>query len=188
MGNSLVRPFELSLADLMTLTRFILIAPISFLLLHESYALAMALFAIAILSDILDGPTARAQGTDSPRGAVMDGVADFALCLATAMWTWWLFPEGRALIEIYVVAILPVAAGFIVFGYLRTGQILFLHLTSGKALCLLLYLMLPLALFTEIGPGYVHLVGISGILYYLESFLYVLRGKEIHPGESSAFF
>lgn len=188
MWNSPAKTFELGLADFMTLTRFILIAPISILLAGEAYGLAMALFAIAVLSDVLDGPTARAQGTDSPRGAMLDGIADFALGLATAVWTWWLFPEGRLVIEFYLAVVLTVAAGFILFGYLRTGQILFLHLNSGKALCLLLYLMLPLALFTEIGPGYVHLVGISGILYYLESFLYVLRGKEIHPGESSAFF
>jgi CDP-diacylglycerol--glycerol-3-phosphate 3-phosphatidyltransferase len=78
------------MANLLSGLRLLLVAPFALLLARggfENAALAAALFALAIATDLADGPLARARGTESALGRALDHGADFLFVntgLATA--------------------------------------------------------------------------------------------------------
>jgi len=53
----------------------------------------LALFAVGLLSDLLDGALARQRGQESELGARLDQWGDFALWIALPLGAWWLWPE-----------------------------------------------------------------------------------------------
>lgn len=53
----------------------------------------LALFALGLLSDVLDGIAARRLGQETPFGARLDQWGDFALWAALPLGAWWLWPE-----------------------------------------------------------------------------------------------
>jgi cardiolipin synthase (CMP-forming) len=68
--------------NLITLVRILLTVPIALALVHRQLETTLILFAIAALSDALDGFLARRFGWQSELGAVLDPIAD-KLLLAT---------------------------------------------------------------------------------------------------------
>jgi len=70
-------------ADALTLFRALAGIPIVFALAFNGRAFALALFAVAALSDALDGWLARRSGTVTDHGAILDPLADKAVVLAT---------------------------------------------------------------------------------------------------------
>ena len=76
----------MSAADALSGTRLLLAAAMPWLL-PRGGVLPLAAWCVAALSDFVDGPLARRQGTTSLRGAVLDNVADVTFVivgLATA--------------------------------------------------------------------------------------------------------
>jgi cardiolipin synthase len=78
--------------------RIVLVAPVIYLLLHESYQLALGLFIIAGLSDALDGFLAKRFDWTSQLGSFLDPLADklllvscFSVCVFTGLIPAWLF-------------------------------------------------------------------------------------------------
>lgn len=69
------------MAHLLTLIRLVLALPFAWLIERASQASAL-LLALAIASDLLDGPLARRRGTASARGRLFDHGADFAFVCA----------------------------------------------------------------------------------------------------------
>ena len=69
------------IADALTVSRALLAGPIALLALQGD-ALALPLFALAAVTDALDGPVARRAGP-TERGAMLDPLADKVLVLAT---------------------------------------------------------------------------------------------------------
>ncbi len=53
----------------------------------------LVLFALGLLSDVLDGVLARRLGQESALGARLDQWADFALWVSFPIGAWWLWPE-----------------------------------------------------------------------------------------------
>lgn len=53
----------------------------------------LALFAVGLASDVLDGALARRLGQETALGARLDQWADFALWIALPIGAWWLWPE-----------------------------------------------------------------------------------------------
>jgi hypothetical protein len=53
----------------------------------------LALFGVALLSDVVDGALARRFGLESDLGARLDQWADFAAWLAFPVGAWWLWPD-----------------------------------------------------------------------------------------------
>ncbi|MEJ2131636.1 MAG: CDP-alcohol phosphatidyltransferase family protein [Gammaproteobacteria bacterium] len=85
------------LPNLITVVRFILIVPVVWCLLAAEFRWALACFAVAGLSDGLDGWLARTFGWTSRFGAVADPLADkvlmgavFIVLTLTAHVPWWL--------------------------------------------------------------------------------------------------
>jgi cardiolipin synthase len=69
--------------NLITSVRILLIAPIAVALLHHELLIALALFCLAAVSDLLDGFIAKRFGWQSTLGGVLDPAAD-KLLLATS--------------------------------------------------------------------------------------------------------
>ena len=68
------------MANLLSLLRLLLAVPLAALVAHDSALgamLAATLFCVAIATDIADGRLARARGTESALGRVLDHGADF---------------------------------------------------------------------------------------------------------------
>ncbi len=53
----------------------------------------LTLFALGLVSDVLDGALARRLGLESDFGARLDQWADFALWVSFPLGAWWLWPE-----------------------------------------------------------------------------------------------
>jgi CDP-diacylglycerol--glycerol-3-phosphate 3-phosphatidyltransferase len=67
-------------ANLLSGLRLLSVLPFAILVAQDGFmsaALAAALFALAIATDLADGPLARARGTESPLGRALDHGADF---------------------------------------------------------------------------------------------------------------
>ena len=159
--------------------------PITLALYSQRHEVALLLFLIAALTDILDGPMARRSGTQSPDGALFDGLADLVLAAGVVAWVWWLSPQKRGLISLYLPLIAGLSLAYYWLAYRKTGRFLMLHLATGKLTGALAFLLFPLTLMFNVGNWYLHLVGASAIFYYLESSIYLLRGRTDPDGRSA---
>jgi len=78
------------LPNIITILRIVLVAPIVWLLIEQHYTWALILFAVAGVSDALDGFLARHFHWQSWWGSVLDPLADKLLqvsCYITLAWT-----------------------------------------------------------------------------------------------------
>jgi phosphatidylglycerophosphate synthase len=121
------------LADELTLLRLLLVPPLWVLaLLDMRVPLGIGL-AVAGLTDVLDGPIARRQGTPSRIGSQMDSIADHTLTASALIWLIMFRPE---FFREYA-AVLFTWGGFalvtLVVGYVRFRRFANLHLYSAKA-------------------------------------------------------
>ncbi len=120
-------------ADKLTLLR-LAATPVLWVLawLEMSVHLGVGL-AVAGLTDVLDGPVARATGRSSPRGAQLDSLADLILMVSIVAWIAWLQPGffRENLIPFAVWGVIGVAS--IVATWVRFGRVGNLHLYSAKA-------------------------------------------------------
>jgi cardiolipin synthase (CMP-forming) len=182
-----IPPKGLTAANLLSIARVVLILPISLLLVREQTTAAVILLGAAALTDLLDGPVARRLGTQSSGGANLDGLADVLFFIAVLVWTWRLFPELWVLVADYLLLVAPLGVLYYILSFRRTGRILFLHLITGKLLGVLLYLLVPLQLLGGVGSWYIHVAGVTGVLYFIESILCLFR-KDLDPDVRSAFF
>ncbi|MEZ5559324.1 MAG: CDP-alcohol phosphatidyltransferase family protein [Pseudomonadales bacterium] len=66
----------LTWANLLTLVRVLLVLPTAFAIGSAQWSLAAACFGLAVLSDLLDGPLARALGHDTALGGLLDHATD----------------------------------------------------------------------------------------------------------------
>jgi CDP-diacylglycerol--glycerol-3-phosphate 3-phosphatidyltransferase len=74
-----------SLADALAMLRMFLAIPTVWALLDGLWGLAFIFFALAALSDVIDGWLARRAGPLTPHGAFLDPLADKVLVLATLL-------------------------------------------------------------------------------------------------------
>lgn len=72
-----------ALPNAITITRLVLLVPLSFYLSSNEYTVALVLFFIAGVSDALDGFLAKRFGWESRLGSILDPLADKALLVIT---------------------------------------------------------------------------------------------------------
>ena len=125
------------LPNLLTVLRMFCAALLLFF--HPLTVWFFVLYAIAGLSDMLDGYLARRYQAQSELGARLDSAADFLLCVVLLIvlipfyhWPLWV------IIWIAVIAVIRLAA--LLVCYLRFRQFAFLHTYLNKATGLLLFL------------------------------------------------
>jgi cardiolipin synthase len=119
------------LANHLTLSRFVLVIPVAVMILQEKYWVALAIYAAAGVTDILDGVVARRRGSVSPFGVLLDPLADIAI--TTAVFGA-LFANG--LVPLWVMVLLGVRYGMLFAGcavfWLTMGPVRFQATPAGK--------------------------------------------------------
>jgi CDP-diacylglycerol---glycerol-3-phosphate 3-phosphatidyltransferase len=135
-------------ANLLTLVRLLSVLPFAWLVAHGSGGLwPLTLFGVAVATDLVDGPLARARGTASGIGRALDHASDFAFVdsgLAAAAFRGhvpWLLP----------VLVAAAFTQYVVDSYWlhRAGQLRMSAL--GRWNGILYFVPLGLALFVELG-------------------------------------
>lgn len=123
------------MANLITVTRIALIPPFIYAVARGEYGAALIVFAIASLTDYLDGYVARRFNQNTSLGRLLDPAAD-KLLATTAFATMAIGPEGLPSIPIWLAAAVVIRDLIIVIGslaiYLRTGFTRFEPLAIGK--------------------------------------------------------
>lgn len=168
--NGKVKP-----ANIVTLSRALLILPIAGLLQQHQSFVALAVYFGAIATDGLDGWLARKYGQMSERGAILDAVVDNIFSVAIALFLWLSLPE------IFIAHLLAFAFIFIVpllylaVSYVWTGNVLMFHFHSAKLGALLLFLLWPVLELT----GYEIVIPLTAIVLgvsRLEQIIFIIRG------------
>ncbi|MEO5574571.1 MAG: CDP-alcohol phosphatidyltransferase family protein [Gammaproteobacteria bacterium] len=107
--------------NLISLLRMLLVPPLVWLLLNGEYGFALLLFAIAGISDALDGYLAKNYQWSSRLGSILDPLADKLLLVAAYLILGWLGEIPVWLVVLVVGRDLVIVAGAIIYHY-RVGR------------------------------------------------------------------
>ena len=113
-------------------------------------ALFLALFALGLVSDVLDGALARRFGVESDFGARLDQWGDFALWICFPIGAWWLWPdivlrEAGYVVLAIVCVLLPTA-----IAYVKYRTVPGYHTWSVKLGAILMGIAVPLLLIFDL--------------------------------------
>ncbi len=97
--------------NLISVARILLVAPVVWALLNEQYSLALILFAVAGVSDAVDGFLAKQYSWQSRLGSILDPLADKLLLVSSYLALAWV-----GLIPVWLVAAVLARDLLIVFG------------------------------------------------------------------------
>lgn len=109
--------------NLICVMRIILVLPIVWLLLKENYSAAVILFAVAGVSDAIDGYLARHFSWQSWLGSVLDPLADKVLLVACYLTLGWMTLLPLWLVIIVVLRDLVIVTGAWVYHVRISGYI-----------------------------------------------------------------
>lgn len=180
MANSIPLIFEagrLKLANLVTLSRALLIVPILLLLLNGLQTPALGLYLLAALTDVFDGWIARATGQASPFGAQLDAAVDnifsvgilaFLLLAWPGLWE----RQGLALSILFGGPLL-----YLLVSWIMRRKLMMFHFWSAKVGAFLLFCLWPLIAFS----GAESLIGIVALVVgfsRVEQLVFLFRGGE----------
>jgi CDP-diacylglycerol--glycerol-3-phosphate 3-phosphatidyltransferase len=174
-GRLFAEDGEVKLANLVTLSRLVLIAPIMALLLAGHPRAALILYVIAAATDAFDGWLARRSGRASPYGAQLDAIVDNVFSIAILLFLALAFP---GVIERHPVALLILFGGPIAYlaaSWLLTRRLLLFHFWSAKAGGLLLFCLWPLIALTG-WEGWIAVSAAVVGLSRLEQVMFIFRG------------
>ncbi len=166
---------EVKVANLVTLSRGVLILPILLLLAGGYQGAALILYLIASATDGADGRLARASGRASPFGAQLDAIVDNLFSLAILFFLMLAFP-GLATHHPLALEILfggPLL--YLAVSWLLTGRLLMFHFWSAKAGAALLFALWPMLYLT----GWEWLLPLAALvvgLSRLEQVFFILAG------------
>lgn len=168
---------ELKLANLVTLSRAVLIAPIIVLLMIGLQTPALGLYTLAALTDAFDGWIARSTGRASRYGAQLDAAVDNLFSLGILAFLLLAWPglwerQGLALVVLFGGPLL-----YLVLSWAMRRKLMMFHFWSAKAGAFLLFCLWPLIAFT----GAERLITVAALIVgfsRLEQILFMLRGGE----------
>lgn len=163
------------LANLVTLSRGVLILPILGLLLAHQPRLALGLYVLAALTDVLDGWLARRSGQASVFGAQLDAAVDNVFSLAILGFLIVAVPGlgDRQAVALLTLALVPPA--YLALSWILTRRVLMFHFLSAKGGALLLFALWPLIAITG-WEGWLPLAAVVTTLSRLEQLLFIARG------------
>ena len=165
----------LKLANLVTLSRGVLIAPIFALLLESRPGWALVVYIGAASTDLFDGWLARRSGRSSDFGAQLDAVVDNLFSVAILGFLLFAYPglgERRA-VALAVLFGGPVA--YLAASWLLTRRFLMFHFWSAKIGAVLLFCLWPLIAVTG---SEAWLLAAAAVIAFsrLEQIIFILRG------------
>jgi len=114
-----------------------------------AHSVFVAVLAVALATDLLDGFLARQLGVCTEAGAQLDSRADLATWLAIPLCAWWLRPELVAAEALWIGAGLVSALGTTAYGLIRFRRLTSYHTWGAKASAV----ALGAALFPFLGWG-----------------------------------
>lgn len=110
--------------NFLTILRFLLVIPILFSILNQRFLLAFFIFALASLTDALDGLLARVYSWTSYFGAIVDPLADKLLLTTSFIALGWVGQIPEWLVILVVARDLWIISGALVYRYV-VGKIHF---------------------------------------------------------------
>jgi phosphatidylglycerophosphate synthase len=120
-------------ADALTLARLVAV-PVLWLIAALGLRVHLGVgIALAGLTDVLDGPVARATGRSSRVGSQLDSVADLVLMGSIVAWIAWLHPEFLRANAVPLVIWAVIGTVALLATWFRYGRVGNLHLYSAKA-------------------------------------------------------
>ena len=162
-------------ANLVSLLRGLLIAPILLLLARHLNAAALGLYVLAVATDGLDGWLARRGGRTSAFGASLDAVIDNLFSVAIAGFLWLAQPELFRDHPLALTVLFGFPLAYLAIAWAMTGRVLMFHFHSARLGALLLFALWPVVALTGWGwlvPVTAAVVGASRI----EQILFMARG------------
>ena len=143
------------------------------------------LYAIAWLSDILDGYFARRFGASSESGARLDSAADFLLC-GVLLFVLIPFYDWPVWVIVWIASIALIRLSALAVCYIRFRQFTFLHTYSNKATGFLLFLSPAFLLLLGLNIA-VMVLSTMATISALEEFLIDCTAKEFASNRKSIF-
>lgn len=168
---------RLKLANLVTLSRAALIAPILLLLLNGLQTPALGLYVLAALTDAFDGWIARATGQSSRFGAQLDAAVDniFSLGILAFLLLAWPGLWERQWFSLSVLFGGPLL--YLVVSWLMRRRLMMFHFWSAKVGAFLLFCLWPLIAFSG-AEGLIGIVALVVGFSRIEQVIFMLRGGE----------
>jgi len=166
---------RLKLANLVTLSRGVLILPILALLLAGQATAALALYLVAAATDLVDGWLARRTGQASDFGAQLDAVVDNLFSLAILAFLALAYPGLLSRHPIALTALFAGPVAYLGVSWALSRRVLMFHFWSAKAGAFLLFCLWPLMAVT----GWEGWVVVAAVLVggsRLEQVVFILRG------------
>lgn len=176
----------LNIPNLLTFFRFLLIPPVVLCIFLGQYVIALILFAVACLTDLLDGFIARKFNMVSEAGILLDPLADkaMAVLMAIALTMQNIYPVFVAVI-IFIKEGLMIAGGIVLY----TKKIVEPSNIVGKAAALIFNIALGLSLLNQyIGQWYLYAMyaalGLTVIAFMQYAYLNVIRRLKVKKQNS----
>jgi phosphatidylglycerophosphate synthase len=166
---------RLKLANLVTLSRGVAIAPIALLLMAGQSVAALVVYLAAAATDLADGWLARREGRASAFGAQLDAIVDNLFSVGILAFLLLAYPGlgGRQGLALVVLFGAPVA--YLGLSWLLTRRLMMFHFWSAKAGAFLLFVLWPLIALTH-WEGWIAVAAAVVGLSRLEQVAFILRG------------
>jgi len=150
-----------TIADALTWVRIVSVVPITLLAWYEFKWSVLALYAVAALTDLLDGMFARRAAP--PQSDIdFDGLADLLLSIMTLLWLWWLIPGFWPKYWLPYIPVLVALETYMTIVRIRFPEMKVPHFKFGRFSMALFFLLLPVLIIWSDMPWFVHLVFILG--------------------------
>lgn len=165
----------LKLANLVTLSRGLLIAPIFAALLTGHAMAALVTYVVAASTDLVDGWLARRSGRSSPFGAQLDAVVDNLFSVAILGFLLLAYPGLAARHPAALLVLFAGPVAYLAVSWLLARRFLMFHFWSAKAGAVLLFCLWPLVAITGSETWIAVAAALVG-LSRLEQIVFILRG------------
>jgi len=168
---------ELKWANLVTLSRAMLIAPIIALLLAGRQTPALALYVLAALTDVFDGWIARGTGRASRYGAQLDAAVDNIFSIGILVFLMLAWPDLMRRQAMAAAILFGAPLVYLAVSWAMRRRLMMFHFWSAKAGAFLLFCLWPLIAFSG-AESLVTLVALVVGFSRVEQIIFMLRGGE----------
>lgn len=168
---------ELKWANVVTLTRGLLVLPILALLLTDQAGWALGLYVAAALTDAVDGWIARSSGRASSFGAQLDATVDNIFSLAILAFLLLAYPDMASRHGLALAILFGGPIAYLAVSWAMRRRLMMFHFWSAKAGAFLLFCLWPAIAVTGREDLVVLAAAVVG-LSRLEQIVYMLRGGQ----------
>lgn len=168
---------DLKWANLVTLSRAALIAPVIALLLAGLRTPALALYILAALTDAVDGWIARRTGRASRYGAQLDAAVDNAFAIGIFVFLVLAWPDMVRRQAPAMAVLFGAPLAYLAVSWAMRRRLMMFHFWSAKVGAFLLFCLWPLIAVSG-AEGLIVIVAAVVGFSRLEQILFLLRGGE----------